>query len=286
MCLAALAMARSARFPWVLASNRDEFHDRPTLPAQWWRPEGSTEEVLGGRDLAAGGSWLALRADGRLALVTNVREPGRFDPSAPSRGGLVLEGLDVGPADTAWLREATLSSRNGFNLLVADLAGESAVWVTNRPAVQRRLGAGTYGVSNASLDTPWPKVSRLKRLLDATVRQADSADRIASDCFDALADRSRAPDDALPRTGVPLQRERQLSSAFIHIPGRDEERVSAYGTRCSTVVVVECIGTERRVHVTERRFGPDGHGTGETAHRFPLTGLSPASDQGSPPRAF
>ena len=174
MCLAAIAIGQSARFPWVLASNRDEFHDRPTVPLAWWLPEGDSTAVLGGRDLAAGGSWLALRADGRLALVTNVREPGRFDAAAASRGGLVVEGLQAGPTDMAWLRNVCDSPRNGFNLLLADVSTDRAVWATNRPAQQRVLGADIYGVSNASLDTPWPKVSRLKRVLGTLVEEADS----------------------------------------------------------------------------------------------------------------
>ena len=132
MCLAAFAIRQSARFPWVLASNRDEFHDRPTLPLAWWQAEGNGLRVLAGRDLLAGGSWLALRADGRLALLTNVREPGRFDPTAASRGALVMEGLQAGPADAAWVQGVISAPRNGFNLLLADLNADLATWATNR----------------------------------------------------------------------------------------------------------------------------------------------------------
>ena len=110
--------------------------------------------MLCGRDLAAGGSWLVLRPEDRLALVTHVREPGRFDAAAPSRGGLVLEGMRAGPSDAAWLRNVSEAPRNGFNLLLADLRTRHAVWATDRPAQQRVLGADLYGVSNAALDTP------------------------------------------------------------------------------------------------------------------------------------
>lgn len=270
MCLVAIAVGQSTRFPWVLASNRDEFHDRPTVPMAWWLPEGDSTEVLGGRDLAAGGSWLALRADGRLALVTNVREPGRFEPAALSRGALVVEGLRAGPADRPWLQGVAETPRNGFNLLLADLHTDEAVWSTNRPAQQRVLGAGIYGVSNASLDTPWPKVNRLKRVLGALVDSADSAERLATDCLAALADRSRAPDEDLPQTGVPIRRERQLSSSFIHIPASETPPTSAYGTRCSTVVVVEMVAGKRWANVFERRFDAAGAFAGQTAHRFAL----------------
>ncbi len=296
MCLAAVAIGQSARFPWLLASNRDEFHDRPTAPLAWWLPEGDSTAVLGGRDLAAGGSWLALRADGRLALITNVREPGRFDPTASSRGRLVADGLRAGPADTLWLREVCAASCNGFNLLLADLGTDQAVWATNRPAQQRALGTDIYGLSNASLDTPWPKVSRLKCALAALITAHSSADQLATDCFAALGDRSPAPDELLPSTGIPQQRERQLSSPFIHIPATGTPPTGAYGTRCSTVVVIEvlahqrpeaadicrpplqgdkhsgqaAITCDRWVHVFERRFDAAGANAGQTVHRFAL----------------
>jgi uncharacterized protein with NRDE domain len=124
------------------------------LPVAWWLPDGHSTAVLGGRDLAAGGSWLVLRPEDRLALVTHVREPGRFDAAAPSHSGLVLEGMRAGPSDAAWLRNVSEAPRNGFNLLLADLGTRHAVWATNRPAQQRVLGADLYGVSNAALDTP------------------------------------------------------------------------------------------------------------------------------------
>ena len=263
MCLAAFAIGQSTRFPWVLASNRDKFHDRPTLPLAWWRAEGEDPELLGGRDLGAGGGWLALRADGRLALLTNVREPGRFDPTAPSRGALVVDGLQAGPANAAWLQGIVAAPRNGFNLLLADLSANLAVWATNRSAQQRVLGEGIYGLSNASLDTPWPKVTRLKHTLGRLVASAGSAECIAVQAFAALADRRPVADHLLPRTGIPIERERQLSSSFIHIPATPQ--TSAYGTRCSTVVVVEALALERRVHVFERRFDATGRDAGETA---------------------
>ena len=233
VCLVALAIGHSARFPWVLASNRDEFHARPTLPLAWWPAEGDAPRVLGGRDLGAGGSWLALRADGRLALVTNVREPGRFDATAPSRGALVVQGLQAGLADAAWLHGVVTAPRNGFNLLLADLRTGAAVWATNRQAQQRVLGAGIYGLSNASLDTPWPKVSHLKRSLAMLDPHGDSAEHIALQAFAALAERGAAPDDLLPHTGIPIDRERQLSSPFIHIPATAQ--AGAYGTRKDSV---------------------------------------------------
>jgi len=256
MCLAALSINPDSRFPWVLASNRDEFFDRPAAPLAWWRPVPGQDAVLSGRDLSAGGTWLALNAAGRLALVTNVREPGRFDPAAPSRGALVLQGLRRDPGhgdDAAWLQGIAREPRNGFNLILADLQGKTCAWATNRPPQHRLAGPGVHAVSNASLDTPWPKLTRLKQRLADAVAQGGPAADLADTLFDALADRAVAPDAELPSTGVPLERERQLSPAFIHMAAPSGQG-AAYGTRCSTLVVVERQAGRRVVHVSERSF--------------------------------
>jgi uncharacterized protein with NRDE domain len=283
MCLAAIALALHPRFPWVLASNRDEFFNRPAAPLTWWQPEGAaaaeSAQVLSGRDLSAGGTWLGLTRAGRLALVTNVREPGRFDPAAASRGTLVLQaltGTSLGPRDAAGLLAAAAVPRNGYNLIVADLNDGRAAWASNRPSPQTRaMGLGLFGVSNAALDTPWPKVAALKQRLGAAVAAAQASQHLADAAFAALADRQCAMDAALPSTGVPLERERQLSPAFIRIDGRDAPGngpggAGVYGTRCSTVVIVEQRGAHREVLVIERRYGEDGAVSGETALTFRL----------------
>jgi len=265
MCLAALAVAQSPRFPWVLASNRDEFFNRPTAPLGWWQPAGQGESVLSGRDLAAGGTWLGLTRTGRLALVTNVREPGRFDPAAASRGVLVLQALARGAADAEWLAGLAAVPRNGYNLIVADLHSSRAVWASNRPAPQARaLDAGLFGLSNAALDTPWPKVTALKQRLGQAVAAALTPAALAEAAFAALADRHGAPDAALPATGVPLERERQLSPAFIRIDG-SAAGTGVYGTRCSTLVIVEQQATQRQIRVIERCYDEGGAVSGETA---------------------
>ncbi len=269
MCLVALAVAQSPRFPWVLAANRDELFQRPAAPLGWWQPAGGRADVLSGRDLSAGGTWLGLTRAGRLALLTNVREPGRFDPAAASRGALVLQALSgdaLGPADAAGLLEAAAVPRNGYNLVVADLRSGAAAWASNRPAPQSRaLGTGLFGLSNASLDTPWPKVTQLKQRLGDAVAAAQSPHHLITAAFAALADRQCAPDATLPATGLPLQRERQLSPAFVRIDSPADGAAGVYGTRCSTLVVVEQQGAQRRVQVVERRYGEDGAISGETA---------------------
>lgn len=267
MCLAAIASGLRPRFPWVLASNRDEFFNRAAAPLAWWQPVAGGEAVLGGRDLSAGGTWLALQRNGRLALVTNVREPGRHLADAPSRGDLVLQ----------WLHRAELRAqpeqllhppRNGFNLLGVDLAqGGQGLWLSNRGGPAQALGIGVHGLSNAALDTPWPKVTQLKRQLGEAVAAAASVQALSEGVLALLADRRTAPDDELPHTGVPLERERALSALCIRItePGTDR---AVYGTRCSTVVVLEQLGEQRRVHVRERTLDALGQVSAEVSETF------------------
>lgn len=273
MCLAALTIGQSERFPVVLASNRDEFFARASQPLAWWRPSDGAAPILSGRDLTGGGTWMGLNAAGRLALVTNVREPGRQLMASPSRGELVLQCLTDPKADLAALAR---TPRNGFNLLTVDLAADLSAppyrpvgcWVTNRPAVQRQgIGAGGFGLSNAALDTPWPKVRALKQRLIRAVDQHHELDALMGELFAALLDPLPASDAELPQTGLATERERQLSSAFIHIPGGDSV---AYGTRCSTVVVVEALAGRRSVHVLERTHDASGREAGMHVERFEL----------------
>lgn len=249
MCLVAFALGRSARFPLVLASNRDEFFDRPTAPLDWWPDEGSRTAILAGRDLQAGGTWLGLGSSGRLALVTNVRDGRGNDPRAPSRGALVPGWLgSEAPFGSHWPRLAA-AGHNGFNLVAADLASGEWFWAGSHSGVPQRLPDGLYGLSNAVLDTPWPKVERLKAALDAALGTAASADTLASTLFAALADPRRADNHALPDTGVTLALERELSAAWIRTAdGR-------YGTRCSTVVITERTLEGAVTHVIERSHG-------------------------------
>ena len=272
MCLVACSIAPrepAQRFSFALASNRDEFFGRPAAPLAWWQSAPDAPWLLGGRDLSAGGTWLGLRRDGHLALVTNVREPGRFDGNAPSRGELVASWLAAPNFDASALQALAEVPRNGFNLLLARLHDGQAAWVGNRPAATRALTPGLWGVSNAALDTPWPKVRCLKSRLARAIAAAEAcggADDIVRDAFLALADATPADDAELPSTGVPLERERQLSSAFIRIG-----TPAAYGTRCSTVIVAERASDHTRVRVCERRFGIDGLVEGESVESFELT---------------
>lgn len=247
MCLAALALDMNSRFPMVLAANRDEFMNRPTARLSWWEPPGQSP-ILGGRDLQAGGTWLGLTASGRLALVTNVRNPAEHDPDAPSRGDIVplwLKGNK--PMHVLWPQLA-MFGYNGFNLMAMDFAQGECFWVSNTALHPKRLDKGIHAVSNAHLNTPWPKVTALKARMKTALAQAQSADDLSMHLFDALGDETVAPDDALPSTGVSLAWERMLSPAFIRSPD------GQYGTRCSTLIITERVNKRLVTHVLERTY--------------------------------
>ena len=247
MCLVALALDRSARYPLVIAANRDEFYERPAAALDWWAPPGAPA-ILGGRDLRGGGAWLALNRAGRLALLTNVREPERRSADVPSRGAIVPQWLH-GDLDADELRaQTTRRGYNGFNLIAADFARGEVFHLSNRAASAGRLAAGVYGLSNAGLDTPWPKVTALKTRLGASLDDEAPPESLRDALFEALADRRPAADADLPGTGVPLDWERLLSAAFIEAPA------AGYGTRCSTVVVTERRAQGLSTRIWERSF--------------------------------
>lgn len=253
MCLVTLAIDQSRRFPLVIATNRDEFFNRPAARLGWWSPGPGLPDILGGRDLEAGGTWLGLTATGRLALVTNVRAPAASrDPQAPSRGEIVQRWLAGDHAtDRFWMRTA-LSGYNGFNLIAADFQRGDCFYASNQNTHPTRLERGLYGLSNGALDTPWPKVVQLKQATQEAIASSESLDSLAARLFDALADRNPFPDEALPSTGVSLEWERMLSSTFIRSPDQ------AYGTRCSTLVITERVNKRLVTHVLERSFTPSG----------------------------
>ncbi|HLS99041.1 MAG: NRDE family protein [Porticoccaceae bacterium] len=236
MCLIALAWQAHPRYPLVLVANRDEFLDRPAAPAHWWPQHPG---LLAGRDLEAGGTWLAVGASGRFAAVTNYRE-GRPVPGDRSRGELPLHfvtGNDAPEAFVAGLAAQGLRY-GGFNLLAGD--GDSIAWCSNRKAGHQRLVPGIHTLSNHLLDTPWPK-SELARLKLQKLLHGD--DFGVEELFAVLADRAPFDDHSLPVTGVGLDKERVLSPPFIVADG--------YGTRCTTVLRVDRAG---RLLFAEQNF--------------------------------
>jgi uncharacterized protein with NRDE domain len=248
MCLTALALDASRQFPLVLAANRDEYFARGATRLAWWTPEGAPQPILSGRDVQGGGTWLGLTAQGRLALVTNLRKAHRADPTAPTRGRIVPSWLrgDMS-ADRFWPRVA-LSGHEPFNLIAADFRAGDCFWASSEQASPQRLERGIVGLSNGRLDEPWPKVVALKSALRLGLDTANSVDELANHLFAALADRSLAPDALLPKTGVALDVERMLSPAFIRSAD------GLYGTRCSTLLITERVAKRLITHVFERTF--------------------------------
>jgi uncharacterized protein with NRDE domain len=256
MCLIAFAWNVHPRWRLLLAGNRDEFHARPSAPLARW----DDAPIIGGRDLQAGGTWLGVTDAGRCCVVTNVRDP--HDPQlGASRGLLATDYLggnaDAGDHARQLLR--TAADYRPFNLLTFD--ARDAFYLGNRPEPRAQaVMPGVHGLSNADFNTPWPKTRVLIRRLRDWIDGGGEDD--LAPLFAALADEHVAPDAQLPDTGVGLERERWLSSAFI--------RGEHYGTRASTVVA---IGHDGNGVIVEHRFGPNGHFDGETVLR--TTGSSP-----------
>lgn len=244
MCIAYIAFATHPDWPLFIAANRDEFHNRPTLAAAPWQ---SNNNVIGGIDCLGQGSWLGVTRQGRFALLTNHREPGKTNPTAPSRGELVSRYLDGDSATERYMAEVQQqgSAYNGFNLLAGD--ADSAWYVGNRSkqTEPERLAPGRYVVSNHLLNTPWPKAERLRQALDAYPQ--DSLEHSLNPVFALLKDQTTAADDKLPATGLSLEQERLLSSPFIISPN--------YGTRCSTVIAMHASG---RVFFSEVSYNTAG----------------------------
>ncbi len=240
MCLILFAYQRHPRFQLILAANRDEFYDRPTAPLDFWA---DYPQVLAGRDLAQQGTWLGVTRQGRLAAITNYRDPKHIKPDAPSRGHLVSNFLTGTLPASAYLQEvsAVAGDYNGFNLLVGDRHG--LFYLSNRGGPPRALIPGLYGISNHLLDTDWPKTRRGKTGLAQAIAAQDELS--SEKLFSLLADQALAPDDQLPDTGVPREWEKMLSAIFITSPH--------YGTRSSSVLLMD---KEGGVRFEERTWVP------------------------------
>jgi uncharacterized protein with NRDE domain len=229
MCLIVFAWRVIPGLPLVACANRDEFYDRPATPAGPWP---AYPNIVAGRDLQGGGSWMGVTREGphgpKFAALTNIRAPSDFRSDAPTRGNLVADFLKGELDAPAYLDRIgpDADAYNGFNLILGDRDG--MVWFSNRAGADPRNGKplepGIYGVSNSLLDAPWPKVVRTKATFASLLLQGAPEEAF----FEMLADTTRAPDMRLPATGVPIDLERQLSAVCIEIPG--------YGTRTSTVV--------------------------------------------------
>jgi len=273
MCLILVAWQSHPDYALVVAANRDEFYARPAAPVHWWQ---DAPQVLAGRDLAEvigeSGTWMGVTAEGRFAALTNYRAPSEKRTDARSRGELVSSFLrgDDAPGDYLAGLIGEDGCYNGFNLLATDL--REFWWYSNRSHSRQphRLRPGLYGLSNALLDTPWPKVrSRVGALAEVLAADTGHAMASAEPYLQLLADERQAADFELPSTGVAPDWEKLLSSAFIRSP--------SYGTRASTVLRVRHDG---RFDLSERSFDASGR-TGDVSYRGKLnlardTGIVPA----------
>jgi uncharacterized protein with NRDE domain len=252
VCLIALAWRARADLALVVAANRDEWRERPTQAAHWWKDH---PQILAGKDLRAGGTWMGITREGRFAAVTNFRDPSDKRSTARSRGALVTEfllGSDT-PARFLALLAARAHEFNAFNVIVGD--GASLLYFGSRESVARPVEPGVHALSNHLLDEPWPKVVRARQHMEEALRASDPRAQL----FDLLSERGLPDDRSLPDTGVGIAWERRLSSALI--TGED------YGTRASTVMTLAADG---EVDFEERSRDAQGAVSGAARQRFRL----------------
>lgn len=240
MCLIVFAYKTHPNYQLVLAANRDEFYDRPTSIAGWWE---DYPDVLGGRDLQAMGTWMGMSKNGRFASVTNYRDLSNIKEDAKSRGDLPVNFLTGDQSAKAYGHELeeTGAQYNGYNLLAFD---DSMVHFSNYENKVNELGSGIYGLSNALLDTPWPKVQKSKKRLSELMGTGFELE----DLITMMQDEEVANDDQLPSTGLTLEKERALSPMSI--------RTDGYGTCCTTALTID---NEGQVRFIEKSY-PFGSG--------------------------
>ena len=237
MCLIVFAYKAHPKYKFIFAANRDEFYDRPTKQADYWKDH---PELLAGKDLQGGGTWMGITKQGRFAAVTNYRDLKNIKEDAPSRGILTLDFLINGISAEQYYEniKPSLQDYNGFNLLLGSI-DELFYFSTHTNGI-KKLEPGIYGLSNAVLNTDWPKVKKSKVGLSILLKH----DEVHPwELLSILNDTLKAKEEDLPDTGVGMEWEKVLSSIFIQSP--------KYGTRCSTAVIVD---KENNFRFAEKTF--------------------------------
>jgi uncharacterized protein with NRDE domain len=254
VCLLFIAYKSHPRYPLILAANRDEFYDRPSQAASFWEER---PDLLAGRDLKGGGTWLGITREGRIAAITNFRDLSAMKVNAPSRGLLVGDYLLGNDDPEAYLRDLRdrAESYSGFNIVVGSV--DKLWYFSNMDSAILKIPEGLHGMCNNFINTPWPKVERAKASLGSIISEHEEPPCEA--IFDVLADRSRPDDSMLPDTGVGLEWERILSPIFVETEG--------YGTRSSTIIMVRRDGGTTFV---ERVFDGKAGGCEEKSFDFEI----------------
>jgi uncharacterized protein with NRDE domain len=237
MCLIVFANKILDDYKLIFAANRDEFYNRPTEQAEFWI---EYPDLLAGKDLQAGGTWMGITRQGRFAAITNFRDLKNHRSDAPSRGNLTLDFLidDISPEECYNKLKPTLNNFNGFNLILGYV--DELFYFSNKTEGLKKLEPNIHGISNAVLDTPWPKVEKSKRQLAHLIEQKNIH---PWEILNLLDDTSLAKDEELPDTGVGLELERMLSPIFI--------KSEKYGTRSSTIVTVD---NNNKVRFVEKAY--------------------------------
>jgi uncharacterized protein with NRDE domain len=249
MCLINFQINDHPNYKLIIAANRDEFYERPTAPAQFWDEE---PNILAGQDLLQKGTWLGISKNGRFAALTNYRDPDHMKQGALSRGEIVKNYLtaELAPEDYLQHLKEKREDYVGFNVLVGN--ADKLFHYNNVLNDINEIQPGTHGLSNATLNTSWPKVVKGKKELEKYSKGHEKLD--PEQLFSIVADAEEADDASLPETGVGLELERKLSSLFIKMP--------EYGTRSSTVLLVDKANNvtfiertfEKGVYKQEKRF--------------------------------
>jgi len=245
MCLIVFAHHAHPKYPFILLANRDEYYERPTLEMGFWEEE---PDLIGGRDLRAGGTWLAMNRSGAFAAVTNVRAS-ILQPNAKSRGHLPIDFLKSSQTSEAFMRKLSTQAitYNGFNFLTRK--GDTLLHFNNQLGIINQVPAGIHGLCNASLNTSWPKLDQLKTRFKASIDK--NVDNVA--LLNLMMDKQMAEDKFLPETGITQEMERALSSIFINLP--------TYGTRSTTLITIDNEGVIDLTEITHhpKRKGNQKH---------------------------
>lgn len=245
MCLIFLSYKQNKDYPLIVLANRDEFYKRPTMSANYWE---ENPNILAGKDLEGGGTWMGITKNGYMSMLTNYRDIANIKPNAPTRGKLVSDYLqgEFSPKEYLKALSKTGSDYNGYSLITGSF--NDPWYYSNYQNKIAQLGTGLYGLSNALLNSKWPKIETGKEEL-APLLLEDKIDKEA--LFNLMTNAKLAEDNQLPETGLPLEKEKAISSRFINIEG--------YGTRCTTLIMVDKSG---KVNFTERQY-ENGAATGE-----------------------